>query len=120
VLALAVFVTPYPWFAVTLAVSCLGAGAVIGTTVGRRLAAKPDPLGVLMVAAIAVAVGDLIAAPLLALDLAVDMRPVNLVEFWAGGLVVLGIPAFFFLAFPAVTIGILLARRLTAGRGLSR
>jgi hypothetical protein len=110
-LALAVFTTPYPWFAATVAVSCIGTGAVIGATVGRTLAMRPDPLGVLMVSAIAVAIGDLIAAPLLALE----AGPVNLLDFWVGGLVVFGIPAFFFLSFPGVVIGIVLARRLIRG-----
>lgn len=108
-LSVAVFISGSPWFGATLAVSCLGTGAIIGATLGRRLASRPNPLAVLATALIAVAVGDVIAAPLLALDLG----SVNLLEFWVGGLIVVGIPAFFFLSFPGVILGIALARRVT-------
>jgi hypothetical protein len=61
--ALFVFFGSSTWFGVTLAVACLGSGAVIGSTIRRGLAAKPDPLGVLMVTAIAVIVGAWRRAP---------------------------------------------------------
>ena len=41
--ALLVFFGSYAWFGVTLAVACLGSGAVIGSTIGRGLAMRPDP-----------------------------------------------------------------------------
>jgi hypothetical protein len=109
-LALLVFLGSYAWFAVTLAVACLGSGAVIGSTIGRGLAAKPDPLGVLMVAAIAVAVGDLVAAVIYPLRSA----GIDPVEVIFGGLI-LAIPAHFLFAFPGLVLFVLLARRFASG-----
>lgn len=108
------FLGSYVWFAVTLAVACLGSGAVIGSTIGRGLAARPDSVGVLMVSAIAVVVGDVVAAPMLALGTPVS----DFIGFLVGGLIVVGIPAFFFLAFPGVVLGIAIARRFP-GRALA-
>jgi hypothetical protein len=110
-LALAVFLGSSPRFGLTLAIACLGSGSVIGATIGRSLAAKPDPLGVLIVSGIAVAVGDVFAAPILAIETPVS----DPLGFLLGGLIIVGIPAYFFLAFPGLVIGILLARRMTSG-----
>ncbi len=109
-LALLVFLGSYAWFALTLAGACLGSGAVIGSTIGRGLAAKPDPLGVLMVAAIATAVGDLFAAATYPLG-SVGIDPVDVIF---GGLI-LAIPAYFLFAFPGLVLFVLLARRMASG-----
>jgi hypothetical protein len=106
-LSLIAFLGSYAWFGITLAVACLGSGALIGATIGRGLAAKPDPLGVLMVAAIAVAVGDVVAAVVYP----IESVGIDSIDVIFGGLL-LGIPAYFFLAFPGVVFFILLARRV--------
>jgi hypothetical protein len=112
-LALLVFAGSYLWFAISIAVSCLGSGAVVGSTIGRGLALKPDPLGVLMVTAIAVVVGDVVAALMLPLG----VEYVDPLGMLIGGLVAFGIPAYFFLAFPGLVLGILIARPVMADRG---
>ena len=109
--ALLVFLGGSPWFGVTLAVACLGSGAVIGSTIGRGLASRPDPLGLLIVNAIAVVVGDLFAAPITV----IGNDSFDLIGALVGGLVVFGIPAYFFLVFPGLVLGILLARRRLPG-----
>jgi hypothetical protein len=109
-LALLVFLGSSPWFGFTLTVACLGSGAVIGATIGRGLAAKLHSVGVLVVTAIAVIIGDFFAAPILALNTPVS----DPIAFFVGGLAVFGIPAYFFLAFPGLVLGILLARRMAS------
>jgi hypothetical protein len=106
-LCLVVLLGSFPWFGLTLAIACLGSGGVIGSTLGRSLAKKPDPLGALKVSAIAVAVGDVIAAVIYPIGSA----DVDSVDVIFGGLL-LGIPAYFFLAFPGLVSFILLARRV--------
>ena len=106
-LALFAFLGSYPWFGLTLAVACLGSGGVIGSTIGPRLAARPDPLAVLMVSAIAVVVGDLFATPMLAWGGNV-FDPIGA---FVAGLIIVGLPAYFFLAFPGLVLFILVARR---------
>ena len=98
-----------PALAFTLAVSGLGAGAIIGATIGRSLATRPDPLAVLMVAAIADVVGCLLAIPaVLLLDRSGDVPLAFMLVF--------AVPAYFFLAFPGVILGIVIARWLTPSR----
>lgn len=104
----------YPWLGLTLAVACLGSGGVIGSTLGRRLAARPDPLAVMMVSAIAVVVGDLFAIPMVAWDGNV-FDPIGA---FVPGLIIVGLPAYFLLAFSGVVIGILIARQTSFGQYL--
>lgn len=112
--AVLVFFTVAWWpglaFASTLA--CLAAGGLIGATLGRSLAAKPDPLAVLIVAAIADVVGSVIAASILG-ALAVKTDPIGTM---LGLIFFIGLPGYFFLAFPGVVIGIVMARRMMPGQ----
>jgi hypothetical protein len=101
-----------PGGAVTLAVSCLGAGALIGATIGRGLAVRPDPIGVLTVALLADIVGSAIAGTIISLT----TGPIDPLAASLGALTILGVPGYFFLAFPGVAIGIFVARRLAPGR----
>jgi hypothetical protein len=101
-----------PGGAVTLAVPCLSVGALIGATIGRGLAARPDPVGVLIVALIA----DIIGAALGGAVISLSMDSHDPIVGIPAALVIFGVPGFFFLAFPGVVIGIVVARRLAPGR----
>jgi hypothetical protein len=100
-----------PWWTFTLAVACLASGAVIGSTIGRSLAARPTLPGVLSVAAIAVILGDIVAAALIPLGIEQTGPPNEVILWWAA----LAFYGYLLFALPGVLLGVAIARRTLPG-----
>jgi hypothetical protein len=100
------------WASATLTVSAVLSGALIGSTIGRRLAARPRWIDTLVVAAISVVIGTLIAAALFPLNTE-DVAPLG--DYVIGWLVS-AFFGYFLFALPGVVLGVAIARQSEPGR----
>jgi hypothetical protein len=100
------------WATATLAVAGVASGGLIGSTIGRRLAAQPGWLDTFVVAAIAALTGTLIAAALFRLG-AEYVAPLG--DYVIGWLLP-AFPGYFLFALPGLILGVVLARRSEPGR----
>jgi hypothetical protein len=102
----AVFGLLEPRFAASIAFPALTAGAITGATFGRRIAADPTAVRVLLGPALAVLVG----APVGGVVASLLLGYADAIRSTVVGLVLYGIPAYVVLAVPTFVFGIYLDR----------
>lgn len=99
------------WATATLAVAAVASGGLIGSTIGRGLAAGPRWLETFVVAAIAVVIGTLIAAALFPLG---GEYVAPLADYVIGWLLS-ALLGYFLFALPGVVLGVVMARQSAPG-----
>jgi hypothetical protein len=100
------------WATATLAVAAVGSGALVGSTIGRRLAAQPRWRDTLVVAAISVVIGTLIAAALFPLG----AEYVDPIGEYVVGWMISAVYGYILFALPGLVLGVVIARQSEPGR----